>query len=203
MTSFANSLNDLSYDELVKELGTIQEKVKKENLELAEKEDIREKSYELVSDLLSSNTDLNLQNKEVLLSTLEELDTLLYNVVAEKGNENFGSKSINYSKSDSEQKAQNETQQKAIASWNGKGDILISLKAKTWGFPHGHAAILSTTKHKVIEALPNPGVVHQSATKYWSTVSDEGQYYVKGAPDSAYVNAVKYALKQVSDPYKL
>ncbi|MCM3032629.1 hypothetical protein [Niallia sp. MER 6] len=69
---------------------------------------------------------------------------------------------------------------------------MISFKAKTGGFAHGHAGILSTTKDKVIEALPKSGVVPQSATKYWSTVSDEQQYYVRNAPDKSYINAVNY-----------
>lgn len=135
-----------------------------------------------------------------------DVDGLMYNLEAEKGNINFGSKSINYSKADAQQHSLSTTdeyQTTAITGWSGKGDILISMEAKTYGLPHGHAAILSTTKDYVVEALPSPGVVHQSATKYWSTVSDESQYYVKGAPDSAYINAVNYAKNQIGEPYKL
>ncbi|MGG1663810.1 YiiX/YebB-like N1pC/P60 family cysteine hydrolase [Brevibacillus sp. NRS-1366] len=55
----------------------------------------------------------------------------------------------------------------------------------------------------VYEALPRPGVVHQFATKYWSTVDDESQYYVKDAEDADYKMAVAYAKSQVGDSYGL
>lgn len=202
LETFANE-NSLSYEQIIEKLENTKEDIKLNynNLNLAQKENIREQSYELVNVFLDENRNLDIGKTDNLLSTLEDIDSLLYNLEEEKGNVNFGSKSINYSKSSL--KSANDFQTNAVTSWSGKGDILISLEAKTAGFPHGHAAILSTTKDYVIEALPKPGVVHQSASKYWSTVSDEGQYYVKGAPDSAYVNAVNYAKNQIGEPYKL
>lgn len=166
------------------------------DLSTEDKEVIRETNYEMLHNFVDGN-DLEPNQIENLMTILEDTDALMYNLDAERGNVDFGSNSEGYSPDDEEEPTF------SINSWSGKGDILISLTAKTKGFPHGHAAILSTTSHYVYEALPSPGVIHQRASTYWSTVNDEGQYYVKGAPDSAYTKAANYAKKQVGKPYKL
>lgn len=203
-SAFANG-DILSYEQILNELENTKEDINVGNdMTVSQKESIREQNYKLVNDFLDANHNFDKEKVNILLTSLEDIDSLMYDLEKEKGNVNFGSKSTNYSKSDVEQGSLNRVEKYAASnSWNGKGDILISMTAKTYGFPHGHAAILSTTPHYVIEALSKPGVVHQSASKYWSTVSDEGQYYVKGAPDSAYIKAVNYAKVQIGELYKL
>lgn len=196
--------SDLSYDQVMKQLEMIKENIQEEStLTLSEKEDISKNSHELVNDFLKANHDLDNESQHDLLNSLKAIDGLMYNVTIEKGNINFGSKSSNFTQSNEEHNSSDNVRKKRANHWSGTGDILISLEAKTYGFPHGHAAILSTTEDFVIEALPRPGVVHQSATKYWSTVDDEAQYYVKGASKSDYRKAVSYARDQIGKPYKL
>ncbi|MCX2829682.1 MULTISPECIES: YiiX/YebB-like N1pC/P60 family cysteine hydrolase [Bacillus] len=190
----------LNYEQALKKFDTIKNSIGNTKLDIKEKEKIRKENYELLNAVLDANKDMETQKVEKIISAVEDIDALMYDLEAEKGNTNFGSKSIDYEPG--KEKTSNKMQE-AAASWSGKGDILVSMKAKTYGLPHGHAAILSTTPHYVIEALPSPGVVHQSASKYWSTVDDEGQYYVKGASNSAYLNAVSYAKNQIGEPYKL
>lgn len=192
---------EINYEDALQKFETIKSQISSNNnLDIEEKEKVRKKNYELLNAFLDANKGMETQKVEKIISTVEDIDALMYDLEAEKGNTNFGSKSIDYDPNN--EKTYGEMRA-AAATWSGKGDILISLQAKTGGFPHGHAAILSTTPHYVIEALPRPGVVHQSASKYWSTVDDEGQYYVKGAPDSSYIKAVSYAKNQIGEPYKL
>jgi len=195
------SAKDSSYDEVLKKLETVKEDIQKETkLSLSEKEKISKDSHDLVKDYMEQNPDMDVDDLRDLLSSVKEIDRMMYNVAVEKGNKDFGSKSTknNYPKKISRQKISS-----ASDSWTGYGDILVSLEAKTDFWRHGHAAILSTTEDYVIEALPRPGVVHQSATKYWSTVDDDNQYYVKGAEDADYKKAVAYAKSQVGDSYGL
>lgn len=195
------SAKDSSYDEVLKELETVKEDIQKETeLSLSEKEKISKDSHDLVKDYMDQNPDMDVDDLRNLLTSVKEIDRMMYNVAVEKGNKNFGSKSTenNYPK-----KMSSRNISSAADSWSGYGDILVSLEAKTGIWRHGHAAILSTKEDYVIEALPKPGVVHQSATKYWSTVDDETQYYVKGAEDDDYRMAVAYAKSQVGDSYGL
>jgi uncharacterized protein YycO len=195
----------LTYDQVIQELETTKLELEStNNLSQQKKEKISEEYANLVGDFLASNQELSQEKVSKIVNSLNEFDVLLYDVEKEKGNANFGSKSINYKKADKDSSSNNEASFAAASTlWNGKGDILLSMDAKTWNIPHGHAAILSTAKDYVIEALPRPGVIMHSASKYWSTVSDDVQYYVKGAPDSAYTTAANYATAQVGEPYTL
>ncbi|WP_349407921.1 YiiX/YebB-like N1pC/P60 family cysteine hydrolase [Pseudalkalibacillus sp. SCS-8] len=204
-----NSTSSLSYQDVVSHLNSTKESIEgKMDISLNEKEKISKESYKLVNKFLDKNRNLTNQELSTLFNSLDEIDGLMYNVKIEKGNTNFGSKSISFKKNNKESSI--ETQSVDIdpggggyTYWSGKGDILISLEAKTYNFPHGHAAILSTIRDYAIEALPGHGVVQHSATKYWSGVSDEGQYYVRGAADVDYIQAVEYAKNQIGEPYKL
>ena len=92
------------------------------------------------------------------------------------------------------------------SSWaERKGNILVSMSAKTYGFEHGHTAIISDDIGKVLEALPGDenGVCNHMATKYWSTVDDEDELYAKGASWSQYDTAIQYAKNQFHEPYKI
>jgi uncharacterized protein YycO/cell division protein FtsB len=195
----------LSYDELMRQLETIKQDIQeKSKLTILEKEKISKDSHELVNQFLKDNRDLDNEKQFVLLNSLKDIDGLMYNVAIEKGNANFGSKSGTsiFTQSNDNQNFLGLVSTSST-TWSGRGDILISLEAKTYGLPHGHAGILSDKKDYVIEALPSPGVVHHSAEKYWSTVDDEGQYYVKNAKSADYQKAVDYAKAQVGEPYKL
>lgn len=176
---------------MILQLNSIKEQIKNDkNMTEDERQHFSLQGTDIVEEFLANDPDLVADKTSTIINSLNEIDSLLYDVANQKGNTAFGKESKG-------------SASRAISVWSGKGDILISFRAKTGGFAHGHAGILSTTKDKVIEALPKPGVVHQSASKYWSTVPDEQQYYVKNAPDKAYINAVNYAMKQVGDPYKL
>lgn len=199
----------LSYAEIMEQIESIKEKIKeKPTLTLSEKEEISKDSHELVNQFLKDNRNLDNEEQLVLINSLKDIDGLMYNVEIEKGNTNFGSKSSTVTEQGEIHNSldlvnESEEVSATSSSWYGIGDILISLEAKTYGLPHGHAAILSDIEDYVIEALPSPGVVHHSATKYWSTVDDDAQYYVKNASWSDYEQAVSYAKDQIGEPYKL
>jgi uncharacterized protein YycO len=199
---------EISYEQVLQDLEKTKLDIQNAtDLSLKEKEKISKETSKLVNEFLATDSDIEQEKIGEVIDSLKEIDGMMYDVVNEKGNENFGSKSVKFKKSNKEAEvgiaAVVEPGDGGGTYWNGKGDILISYVAKTYGFAHGHAAVLSTTRDYVIESLPSPGVVHQSASKYWSTVSDEGQYYVKGASDYDYIEAANYAKSQVGDPYKL
>ncbi|WP_053072149.1 YiiX/YebB-like N1pC/P60 family cysteine hydrolase [Rossellomorea marisflavi] len=210
-----NKPHELEYNELLtnieEQINTLQQN--SENLTIDDRESISEEYSELVSNYLKKNGDSLTEDQLIeLTDELGEIDRSMYNVELEKGQTEFGKLSEDFIPSETKDAPQKAGEFGTYAnqgpgagtSWSQRrGSILVSMTAKRYGFPHGHAAIISNTSGYVIEALPKPGVTHQPAHTYWSTVSDEVEMYVKKASWANYDQAIKYAKSQIGDPYKL
>ena len=193
ITTFAGEQNNIgteisSSEEALQILKEFNEEVKNTN-DVNNKEEIRSQAKSIIGDFMQDEyeKDSTLYQDENIKEILNEIDKIEMEVSAfnEKG-------------------AGSENTKATRSAWSQRrGNILISLSASTYGFQHGHAAILSDKEGMVIEALPKPGVIQQSASKYWSTVNDEREFYVDKATWANYDGAIKYAKNQIGEPYKI
>ncbi|MGG1440720.1 YiiX/YebB-like N1pC/P60 family cysteine hydrolase [Brevibacillus laterosporus] len=82
------------------------------------------------------------------------------------------------------------------------GDILITYDNKTSVWRHGHAAIVRKNNDYIVEAWPEEGV--RNYKNNWGNRFDSAlKLYVKGADDTDYINAQKFAYGEKGKPYKL
>ena len=82
------------------------------------------------------------------------------------------------------------------------GDILITYDNKTTVWRHGHAAIVRKNNDYIVEAWPDEGV--RNYKNNWGNRFDSAlKLYVKGADDTDYINAQRFAYGEEGKPYKL
>lgn len=101
---------------------------------------------------------------------------------------------------------QNEQAKLTALASSGKmgtvGDILITYDNETSGWNHGHAAIVRKNNDYIVEAWPKEGV--RVYKNNWGNRFDSAyKFYVKGADDTDFNNAQKYAYSQLGKPYQL
>ncbi|MBU8715344.1 MULTISPECIES: YiiX/YebB-like N1pC/P60 family cysteine hydrolase [Brevibacillus] len=158
-------------------------------------------SQEGLLDLTSSEVQAELAKEEKETEAKKEQKSK-----AKKRNEIDSLKELKKNAPEKYKEIQDEqSKQKALAS-SGKmgtvGDILITYDNETSGWNHGHAAIVRKSNDYIVEAWPKEGV--RVYKNNWGSRFDSAyKFYVKGADDSDFTNAQKYAYSQLGKPYQL
>ncbi|MDM5351460.1 YiiX/YebB-like N1pC/P60 family cysteine hydrolase [Lysinibacillus sp. fkY74-1] len=195
--SLANSKED-SFEQLVQKLEETKNYIQSGiELSINERDQLSIENYNMLHDYLEENPNIDHEKKISIVDQVNDLDVIIYDSQLENN-------SISYTNSD-------DTVISPFALEIGggtsryKGDILISNVAKSYDvIRHGHTALMSTIPNYVVEAVRS-GVTHNPASVYWGQahINDEELYYVKDAPDSAYLAAYQFAVDQVGEPYNV
>ncbi len=202
--SFANSNVD-NFEQLVQNLENKESYIQSGvELSITEKDQLSIENYNMLHAFLEENPNLDHEKKISIVDRVNDLDVMIYDSQLGKDDSQFENNLIGYTKNAKTGVTPFTWENNGGTSYY-KGDILISNVAKSYDvIRHGHTALMSTIPNYVVEAVRS-GVQHNPASIYWGQphINDEELYYVKNAPDSAYLAAYQFAVAQVGEPYNV
>ncbi len=172
--------------------------------EISDELDPTSQEYQLEYQQATIDTETAEQNNTINQEELTEADQIAQQIAPEKYKLMMKEREIQYPPPRDSVTTATATTTTVSGKMGTKGDILVTYQHSHFGWDHGHAAIVRTDNNYIVEAWSgSTNKVRNYQNNFKTRYSDARKFYIKGATDADYGNAVSYAYNQIGDPYSL